>query len=333
MIRCKIVAEKYMEILKSIHVDFSPAKTHKSFKFYEFAKRIVYNGVEISPFPISALSRRGNGDIILLLLREMSKRGYLFSDMESSVSLYFSVVMEFRSSLCSRIGLNSIYFSHVLDLIQGIVPAYEVFNHFLRKNNLPEHFKEEDNLTLEKGKDLTYLRMLRNNIIEIMGDIKGMKMSSVMKSSTLLTSYHKFCDEHNEKCDNNENQLFKHLIISSPFYGALYALEKEVKNERDAIEQMVDNTSVSINKRNSKSRLMNSKVHDLLVVKNDRKKIVNTAREFYSHIEKLAIIEYKKRTIPHYIGLDELIQLNRIVIDGSFGKQLPTFDAKIHMST
>jgi len=113
-----------MSLLKSIHVDFSPAKTHRSEKFYEFAKRIIYNGIEISPFPISALKESSkSSDTLIVLLRSLKDKGFKFISMMSMVDLYFSLVKSFRSKLCKKIALNSYYFNVVLDLVQGSIPA------------------------------------------------------------------------------------------------------------------------------------------------------------------------------------------------------------------
>jgi hypothetical protein len=51
----KLIAESYMDLIKTLGVDYSVAKTHKSSHFFEFAKRIFYKGQEISPFPYSAI--------------------------------------------------------------------------------------------------------------------------------------------------------------------------------------------------------------------------------------------------------------------------------------
>jgi hypothetical protein len=48
------LALKYMEVIQSLGCEFSPLKSHVSSKLCEFAKRYVYNGVEISPFPVSS---------------------------------------------------------------------------------------------------------------------------------------------------------------------------------------------------------------------------------------------------------------------------------------
>lgn len=51
----KRLADAYMDLVRRLGVDYSKAKTHESPHFCEFAKRLIYKGVEVSPFPISAL--------------------------------------------------------------------------------------------------------------------------------------------------------------------------------------------------------------------------------------------------------------------------------------
>jgi len=48
------LAEFYLEMISSLGVRFSKEKTYSSDHFGEFAKRIIYNGCEITPLPISA---------------------------------------------------------------------------------------------------------------------------------------------------------------------------------------------------------------------------------------------------------------------------------------
>jgi len=55
VINNNIVAKAYMSILDELGVEVSPSKTHKSKNFYEFAKRYIYLGHDISPFPFNAL--------------------------------------------------------------------------------------------------------------------------------------------------------------------------------------------------------------------------------------------------------------------------------------
>lgn len=46
------LALKYMEIIDALGVDISQQKTHVSVDTYEFAKRWIHKGEEISPFPL-----------------------------------------------------------------------------------------------------------------------------------------------------------------------------------------------------------------------------------------------------------------------------------------
>lgn len=179
----------YMDVIKSLHVDYSPAKTHNSSKFYEFAKRIIYNGVEISPFPISSLKACSkNSDVLVLAIRESIKRGHEFSNVSLSVQLYFNLVKEFRTKLCKKIGLNSYYFGRILDCTDGIVPAHDVFNDILRKNNLPDNsFKEGCGQSVL---DLALLKLFQNNILSAMETIKKNRLSSVLKSNDLLKTFY-----------------------------------------------------------------------------------------------------------------------------------------------
>jgi hypothetical protein len=68
----------YLSLIKNLGVDYSVAKTHTSEKMFEFAKRLFYLGVEISPFPISALKECGKAyDMLTTLLYEQNKRNWV----------------------------------------------------------------------------------------------------------------------------------------------------------------------------------------------------------------------------------------------------------------
>lgn len=49
----------YLEVISQLGLDYSARKTHKSDCFFEFAKRLYLDGVEITPFPVSALKNCG----------------------------------------------------------------------------------------------------------------------------------------------------------------------------------------------------------------------------------------------------------------------------------
>lgn len=65
-----------MKVIQRLGLDISVAKTHVSKRDFEFAKRIFLDGIEITPFPISALKESGKNIFILTtLLWELNKKG------------------------------------------------------------------------------------------------------------------------------------------------------------------------------------------------------------------------------------------------------------------
>jgi len=49
------VAKHYIAIMDNLGVDIALQKTHRSEHFFEFAKRLFYDGKEFSPFPLTGL--------------------------------------------------------------------------------------------------------------------------------------------------------------------------------------------------------------------------------------------------------------------------------------
>lgn len=284
----ELVAEMYMEVLKSIHVEYSPAKTHKSKDFYEFAKRIIYKGVEISPFPISSLKESSkNSDILVIILEEVCKRGWDIREISSSVRLYFSIVKEFRSKLCKKIESRSLAFLNVIKLTRAELPAHLVFNDILRLQSTDsEKFEEKHENQCKLIYARALLTLVEKGITQVYNEIMGSSMSSVMKSNTLLKSYYSWCDEQAKA--GGDNLPKNYLIINSPIYGAIYALEKEISNERKRVEVIINSKQVEYSKAVLKPRLMKSKVDDLLTLEKDKKKLCNTLREFYDILLKEA---------------------------------------------
>jgi len=288
------VAETYMSLLSSLHVDYSPAKTHQSKDFYEFAKRIIYKKEEISPFPISAIfTATRSSDTLVTVLRDVRERGWKLGNVSSSVRLYFSLVKEFRSKVCKKIEIDSLCFDAVLDLTQGSVLAVDVFNDVAGKNGLPAIFKPWMESDLIHYTSIAYMRMLQNNITNVLKEVTGYKLSSVMKSNDILKSYYAFCDV----LVGVEGSGFKpfnrnHLIINSPIYGAIYALEDELKSERKRVKKFVDSNSQVFDKKLVKPRMEKIKINVLFDLSKDKKKVVNTVRQFYNILNEEVISAY-----------------------------------------
>lgn len=104
MIADKRLAEEYLKVIKSLGLEVSELKTHSSKEFYEFAKRLIYKGQEITPFPISALAESESRSYILTsLLIESENKGWLSTDgIPSSVALYYSIVKSMRRVYCRK---------------------------------------------------------------------------------------------------------------------------------------------------------------------------------------------------------------------------------------
>jgi hypothetical protein len=70
--------------LDDLDIPVSQPKTHESKILLEFAKRWVYKGEEITPFPIPAMREAKNYAFLTSLLCQESERGYR-CDIPSSV--------------------------------------------------------------------------------------------------------------------------------------------------------------------------------------------------------------------------------------------------------
>lgn len=85
----------YITLIDKIGVDYSIAKTHKSTNFYEFAKRIFLDGIEVTPFPFSALQECSKSyDLLTTLVWQLGIKGTWVAkvDILSTVSEYFRLV-------------------------------------------------------------------------------------------------------------------------------------------------------------------------------------------------------------------------------------------------
>lgn len=81
------LAKKYMDVISSLGVEFSSQKTHISPFMYEFAKRVIHSGVEVTPFPISALwSSRKEPSLILNSITNEQNKGWSFPNGIPAVS-------------------------------------------------------------------------------------------------------------------------------------------------------------------------------------------------------------------------------------------------------
>lgn len=99
------VAYRYKEILTRFGIEFSPAKTHISLYAFEFAKQIRFNGINISPLPLSALYSRRNSVIesCSILSDELQvKKWEINTSIFNVVSSFVRTMMRFSSKRFKR---------------------------------------------------------------------------------------------------------------------------------------------------------------------------------------------------------------------------------------
>jgi hypothetical protein len=112
------LGEAYISLMDSLGVDTSPAKTHKSDKLFEFAKRWFYNGEEISPFPISAIKESGKKyySLTALLCAEEKKGWVIKTGISSAVASFYGRVLNRPARFRAKIEVNSFISEQVMKI-------------------------------------------------------------------------------------------------------------------------------------------------------------------------------------------------------------------------
>lgn len=106
------IAMMYKDVLTDLGVEFSPLKTHESKTLCEFAKRYVWKGEEITPFPISSLKESSKRFYLLVnLMIDEVRKGWecLEGIPETVVSLHRLVIGNFRKNIRNKKFLEKIY--------------------------------------------------------------------------------------------------------------------------------------------------------------------------------------------------------------------------------
>lgn len=92
---------EYRKVLSDLDVPVSEAKTHESKILCEFAKRWIYRGEEISPFPIPAMGEARNYAFLSSLLVAEKVRGH-DCDVPSATRVWFDLKYRMGFRLCTR---------------------------------------------------------------------------------------------------------------------------------------------------------------------------------------------------------------------------------------
>jgi hypothetical protein len=133
------LAVRYKEVITSLGVNFSPLKTHESKTLCEFAKRYVWKGHEISPFPISALNESAKRYYLMVnLLLELREKGFVaHNGIPAAISEFHKVVMKLNSQMRTRLQDRSLVCELMMKVMRGTETASNCLNTVARTLGFP----------------------------------------------------------------------------------------------------------------------------------------------------------------------------------------------------
>jgi hypothetical protein len=133
------LAKAYLKEINLLGVDISLIKSHSSSKLCEFAKRLILDGVEITPFPISSLGESSNKFYLLVnLLKEESRKGWCWHvGIPSTVASFYSIVLGYNATFVAKIKDRSLLTDLIMEIIRGNELANDGLNTIIRHFKLP----------------------------------------------------------------------------------------------------------------------------------------------------------------------------------------------------
>jgi len=131
----KRVAELYLEVIRDLGVDVSPSKTHVSSNTYEFAKRWVHKGDEITPFPLASLRENDKRYYTFVnLLIEVREKGWLLEcSIPEAIDMYYNYVKKFPSRFRKKLQDKVIVSEVMMKIMNGTLSADEGLNSLIRQ--------------------------------------------------------------------------------------------------------------------------------------------------------------------------------------------------------
>lgn len=128
----------YKDTIRRLGVDISETKTHQSGKLFEFAKRLVYEGSEITPFPISSLNETcKKGYLFTNLLMEEERKGWSWrSGIPLTAEKFSRLVLRMSSRMGARYEETSYLSELMMKIMRGALPANHGLNAMVRRYGL-----------------------------------------------------------------------------------------------------------------------------------------------------------------------------------------------------
>jgi hypothetical protein len=133
------LSHKYKQVIRDLGVEFSELKTHTSCELAEFAKRLVWRGSEITPFPISSLKEsRKRFYLLVNLFCEQMERGWTpLKGIPGTVFDFYRIVSMKSSTFCAKLRDRSFTCELIMRMMRGTISASDTFNSIIRKFDLP----------------------------------------------------------------------------------------------------------------------------------------------------------------------------------------------------
>lgn len=132
------LAEAYKAIIQCLGVQFSPIKTHESTKLLEFAKRLILNGKEITPFPVHAMRSASKFYQLLPVLYGERDKGWDFGDeVAKAIASYYEFVKGFNSSISKEFYHKAAVVEQLMLFIRGTGTAMDCLNAVYRQLGTP----------------------------------------------------------------------------------------------------------------------------------------------------------------------------------------------------
>jgi len=120
------IAKVYKEVIESLGVEISIAKSHISPYFYEFAKRIIHQDVEVTPFPIAALwETRKQPSMMLNVVDSESRKGWNPTEEIPAVLAKLFVLLKYNHRRVMTIKKMLLITSLSLKTLKGNLSAQD----------------------------------------------------------------------------------------------------------------------------------------------------------------------------------------------------------------
>lgn len=139
LIGCPLLGEEYKKLIHLLGVEISDIKSHVSSELFEFAKRLVYKGVEITPFPISSVKETQKRFYLLVnLLIEETRKGWEWIEgIPFTIKSFYQIVRKFNSKYRTELSERSFVCELMMKIMRGTIPANDGLNTIIRRNGFP----------------------------------------------------------------------------------------------------------------------------------------------------------------------------------------------------